>query len=177
MTGALVPTVGIDDARILMAFEKLKAAGGDTRTMQGIARYMKSSAQLRFRSQTDPDGRGWWPSNRARKEGGQTLRLTGRLQRSLVWRAGPAFAEAGTNVAYAAAHQFGVRKIVTVRAHRRMTKHVDKDGHRMSVRSTPVRAFARYMFLPRRAFLGFSGADRAEILRQLREGIARMAAE
>lgn len=176
MTGSLAPTISIDDARILAAFEKLKAAGGDVRTMQGIARYMRTSAQLRFRSQTDPDGRSWWPSNRARKEGGQTLRLTGRLMRSLTWRAGPAFAEAGTNVAYGAAHQFGVRKIVTVRAHRRMSKHVDKDGHRVSVKSSPVRAFTRYMFLPARGFLGFSAADRTEILRQLREGVARIAA-
>ncbi len=173
----IAPTISIEDARILAAFERLKNAGGDTRTMQGIARYMKTSAQLRFRTQTDPDGRAWWPSNRARREGGQTLRDSGRLLRSIVWRAGPLFAEAGTNVAYAAAHQFGVRKVVSVRAHRRMTRHVDQDGHRVSVRSSPVRAFARYMFLPIRAFMGFSQADRSEILRQLREGIARMATE
>lgn len=176
MTGALVPTIGVDDARILAAFENLKAAGGDTRTMQGIGRYMKTSAQLRFRTQTDPDGRSWWPSNRARSKGGQTLRDTGRLLRSLVWRAGPLFAEAGTNVAYAAAHQFGVRKLVTVTAHRRMTKRVDSDRHVVSVRSSPVKSFVRRMFLPIRAFMGFSQADRTEILRQLREGVARMAA-
>lgn len=51
-----------------------------------IGRYLKTSTQLRFRAQKGPDGKAWPPSQRARAEGGQTLRLTGRLRNSITYR-------------------------------------------------------------------------------------------
>lgn len=169
-------SITLNDVQVLAMLERLRGLSGGRAlpVMQDIGRYMKTSTQLRFRSQQGPDGQRWWPSQRAKSEGGQTLRDSGRLFRSLTWRAGPNFAEAGTNVIYAAAHQFGIRKVVTIKAHRRMTKGRNKAGG-VSVKSRPVKSHARLMFLPRRPFAGFSPADRREILDILREGIEALA--
>ena len=165
---------GPDDARIQRALRELSVATGGKapRTMMAVARYMKTSAQLNFRRQSSPDGMRWWPSRRAKEQAGQTLRDTNRLYRSLTTRSGPAFAEAGTSVPYAAAHNFGIRKIVNIRAHRRTVKGVTKTG-RAWAKTFSVKAFARIMFLPQRQFLGFGPADRAEILRLLQEGLVK----
>jgi phage gpG-like protein len=62
----------------------------------------------RFTTATDPRGQPWRPSLRAQLEGGQTLSDTGRLRRSFSVRAaGPRGFIIGTNVRYAAPHQFG----------------------------------------------------------------------
>lgn len=171
------PRIDIQDGRVLALLENLRSLshGRAQPVMEDIGRYLKTSMQLRFRSQQGPDGQAWWPSNRAAREGGQTLRLTNRLFRSLTWRAGPNFAEGGTNVKYAAAHNFGVRQLVTVRPHRRMTRRRDAENARVSVRSSQVRSFVRHMFLPARPFAGFSPADRTEILAILAEGIQALA--
>lgn len=168
--------IELDDARVIAALQRLRDAGGNTRGVMGqIARYMKTSTQLRFRAQAGPDGQKWWPSNRARKDGGQTLRDSGRLLRSLTWRASAHEAEAGTNVVYAAAHQFGIRKIISIRPHRRTTRRAPGKTGAVSVRSSPVKGHARLMFLPRRPFLGFSGQDRSRILEILRRHLAQAA--
>jgi len=60
-----------------------------------------------FATETDPYGRRWQPSLRAELESGQTLSDTGRLRRSFRWRAQPDGFWLGTNVIYAAAHQYG----------------------------------------------------------------------
>lgn len=160
------PRITLDDKRIQEGLRRLSTNGGSTNAlgaMNAVARYMKSSTQLRFRSGKAPDGSSWWPSNRAQREGGQTLRDTNRLFRSITWRAGPGFAEAGTNVPYAAAHHYGVKKAVNIAPHRRNMKGTTKSG-RSWAKSVPVKAHARIMFLPRREIFGFSAADRVEIL-------------
>lgn len=166
--------IELNDQQVNAALQRLRDSGGNTSGVMGqIARYMKTSTQLRFRAQAGPDGQKWWPSNRAQKEGGQTLRNSSNLFNNITWRATSRSAEAGTNVVYAAAHQFGIRKIISIRPHRRETKR-SKDG-RVSVKSSPVRGHARLMFLPRRPFLGFSNQDRSRILEILRRHLAQAA--
>ncbi len=162
------PRVQLDDQAIIQRLRQLHdgfAVGSANAlgAMNAIARFMKTSTQLRFTQGRAPDGRPWWPSNRAKSQGGQTLRDSNRLFRSLTWRAGPGFAEAGTNVPYAAAHHYGVRKMVNVPVHRRNMKGVTKTG-RAWAKSVPVKAHVRLMFLPRREIFGFSQTDRVEIL-------------
>lgn len=64
-----------------------------------------------FAGQKDPWDRPWKPSIRAETTGGQTLRRTARLQRSMTSKAALAVSpqgfEVGTNVRYAATHQYG----------------------------------------------------------------------
>lgn len=74
---------------------------------QAIANYGEASTRLRFTKQVGPDGQAWAPSRRARKAGGKTLVLTARLLRSISSNYDRNGAEWGTNVKYAAVHQFG----------------------------------------------------------------------
>ena len=166
--------IDIDDRVVNARLEALRDAGGDRRTMGDIARMMKTSTQMRFRMQQAPDGSRWFPSAAARKRAGQTLRDSNRLYRSITTRHGPTYAEAGTNVAYAAVHQFGMNQPVNVRGHSRMLR-IDRGASGVSVKRVPVRAHARWMFVARRAYLGFSAADVRAILSRLERGIAEAA--
>lgn len=106
------------DARINLAGLEVQAAlqklrlglplGGDmSPAMRNMARVLKTGAQLRFRAQKGPDGQAWKQSMRARLEGGQTMSLTRRLRNSITTAATATTATVGTNVVYAAIHQFG----------------------------------------------------------------------
>jgi len=72
-----------------------------------IGNYGENSTRLRFRNQVGPDGQKWKPSARAQAGGGQTLVLTARLLRSISHQVRNDGTEWGTNVVYAAIHQFG----------------------------------------------------------------------
>ncbi|WP_368565501.1 phage virion morphogenesis protein [Pseudoxanthomonas sp. UTMC 1351] len=173
------PSITLDDAKVHAAMTRLRQlvggrGGGALSIMQSIGRYMKTSTQMRFRTQAGPDGTPWTPSARAQAEGGQTLRDSNRLFRSLSWHATSQYAEAGTNVVYGPAHHFGIREMVNIPSHRRTRRKTSRTG-RLSVSSWTVRSYARAMFLPARPFVGFSQADRIEILAILREGIAALA--
>lgn len=143
--------------------------------MGAIARYMKTAMQLRFRTQVGTDGKRWPQSKAARKRSGQTLIHHKHLLGSLTTRSGIDYAEAGTNVVYARVNHFGILRVVTVRPHRRMTRHVHGERGAVSVRSSPVAASRRLMFRPARPFAGFSAADPPRILEILRRRIAAAA--
>lgn len=82
--------------------------GGSMRpAFRSIGRVVKSGTQLRFRKQQTPEGVRWKPSQRVLREGGQTLRLSGRLQRSYTFREDDASVEVGTNTVYGAIQHFG----------------------------------------------------------------------
>ncbi|GCL64361.1 phage virion morphogenesis protein [Pseudaquabacterium pictum] len=104
-------TVKIDDARVKAALDRVRLAlplGGQMLPlMQNIGRVLRTGAQLRFRSTTGPDGKAWEKSFRAKTEGGQTLSLTRRLRNSITTEATNTSVAVGTNVLYAAVHQFG----------------------------------------------------------------------
>ena len=78
--------------------------------MDRIGRYLVASTLRRFESARAPDGTPWLKSARAVAEGNrQTLTDTGRLRRSIahVVNDGGRAVEVGSNVVYAAIHQFG----------------------------------------------------------------------
>lgn len=101
--------IEIDDSELQAALSGLGAAAADmTPLMLELGAYVESSTQLRFRAGAGPDGDPWPPSIRAIAEGGRTLRDSGRLRDS--FQRGPPSrhrVEVGTNVIYAAIHQFG----------------------------------------------------------------------
>lgn len=104
-------SVKVVDEGVRRAMERLRLGmplgGSMLPAMQQIARAMVTGAQMRFRTQTTPTGQPWLKSYRARTEGGQTLRLTSRLRNSITGSATASSATVGTNVIYAAIHQFG----------------------------------------------------------------------
>lgn len=104
-------TVKVDSAALRSAIERIRLnlpLGGRMRPLwERIGRVMKTSTQLRFRQQSGPGGTPWPKSWRAKNEGGQTLSLTRRLRNSITYDATETSVSVGTNVAYAAIHQFG----------------------------------------------------------------------
>lgn len=173
--------VEIHDEQITQSFQRMMRFVRNPRSaLADVGRYGVSSTRLRFRTQTDPDGRRWFPSRRAKEQGGQTLRDTSRLNNSITYNADNTGVEWGTNVRYGAAHQFWVYRAVRIGAHQRRNSKVQKyqvlttskaGKKRLSTRTekinstrTWVRAHSRIMRVPRRAFLGVNSNDRLAIL-------------
>lgn len=85
-----------------------KLAGFDKSAMfDEIGSELVTSTQLRFHDQHDVEGNPWKQSWRAKMQGGQTLRDTGRLMNSMTHNVLPNGVEVGTNVEYAHALHFG----------------------------------------------------------------------
>lgn len=103
--------VRIHDAGVTSALRRLRDGlplGGSMKpAFENMGRALKTGALLRFRSGVGPDGAGWKKSFRAEHEGGQTLSLSRRLRNSITYIATPTGVTIGTNVIYAAIHQFG----------------------------------------------------------------------
>lgn len=108
---AIEGKIKIEDKEVHDALHRLLLAlplGGDaTPAFKSMGRALKTGVQLRFREEKAPDGSAWKPSKRAIAEGGKTLQLTRRLLRSITYAATYDSVEVGTNVVYAAIHQFG----------------------------------------------------------------------
>ena len=114
-------SVQVDDAQVRAALAALSARMGDlSPAMRSIGQTLVAATDLAFRSQKDPWGQAWKPlaasTLRGRRKGkgsgsDKILRDTGRLQNSLNYRPGVTvgkdWVRFGTNVAYAAIHQFG----------------------------------------------------------------------
>lgn len=142
----------------------LPAGGDGTPVMRSIGRVLLTGVQLRFRSQKAPDGTPWKPSQRVKREGGQTLRLTGLLRDSYSFSATSNRAQVGTNSVKAAIHQFGG----TIK-HPGGTRFVIVDGMARFVSNSlvgPVSGVTKPhpIGMPARPMLGDSDADRVEIL-------------
>ena len=101
----------INDAGVRQALDKLRQSlpltGSMAPAMQSMGRALKTATQLRFRTTSAPDGGQWKKSWRAQTGGGQTLSLTRRLRNSITFESTTNSVTVGTNVQYAAIHQFG----------------------------------------------------------------------
>jgi phage virion morphogenesis protein len=72
-----------------------------------VGMYLVSSTQQRFEDGQAPNGSYWLPSGRSKEDGGQPLTDRGHLRDSITYESGRAGAEVGSNMIYAAVHQFG----------------------------------------------------------------------
>ena len=88
-----------------------RVLGSPRAVMDGIGSYLVASTLRRFASERGPDGKPWLRSARALAEGRRTLTRSGRLRRSIthVVASDGHAVEVGSDVAYAAVHQFGGR--------------------------------------------------------------------
>ena len=117
MSGAAVT---IDDREVLRLLRRLRRRVDDmTPVMDMIGSAMADNIRLTFHDGRDPWGRPWAslsPATLAKRRKGngsgddQPLRDTGRLMNSITHQAGRDSVEIGTNVEYAATHQYGARK-------------------------------------------------------------------
>jgi phage virion morphogenesis protein len=168
--------VQVDDAQVRAVFEQLRRRtirGGMRSVLVSLGRYGKTSTQLRFRAQIDPDGVRWKPSRRVEREGGQTLRKTSRLRNSIEWAVSDDGVAWGTNVEYATVHHFGYYKSrQRVKGHTRLITEAFGKKLRFGVYAK-VSTFARRMKIPRRRFLGVNDADRSALLAIVAEDLNR----
>lgn len=143
--------IEINDAEVRRAIDGLISAAVNLQpALDEIGTMLVAATQQRFERGEAPDGARWPESIRAREEGGQTLIDRGHLRDSITHRASAEEVEVGTNVLYAATHQFGA----TIRA--RNARHLKfRLGDRF-VSKTEVT-------IPARPFIGISADDRAEI--------------
>lgn len=177
-----------DAAAAQDAFKRL-AQKGKVLPFDAIGRKLKTSTQLRFRNETDPEGKRWRPSWRVEHNGGQTLRNTSRLRNSISYQVGDNYVDVGTNVIYAAMMHFGgeirakrtkflsiplTPKARTAGSPRKFpgTLHyvqslkgqpllMDSDG-------VPQYLLKKVIRIAGRPFLGFSASDRVAVLDILR---------
>jgi phage virion morphogenesis protein len=138
--------------------------------MRSIGQTLVAATDLAFRSQKDPWGQAWKPlaasTLRGRRKGkgsgsDKILRDTGRLSNSITYRAERASVQVGTNVIYAAIHQFGGSIDVAARnatVYFRQNKRTGEEGNRFVRKSKSnfaqdVTIGAHKITIPARPFL------------------------
>lgn len=129
-----------------------------------IAEAIRSGTIERFETETGPDGSAWSKSIRASEKGGLTLTVTGDLKSSINARATEKGAEVGTNLVYAATHQFGDSGRV-IRAKNKPYLAFEYHGRTIRKKQVTVN-------IPARPFLGISDEDRTEIKSIVEEALS-----
>lgn len=105
--------VEIDDAKFVQAMARLAELARDmTPALRGIGEYLANSSRDRFKTQTAPDGSAWAPLSKwyeLAKPVNQDniLTLHGYLCNTIHWQVFPDSVLVGSNLEYAAIHQFG----------------------------------------------------------------------
>jgi len=145
---AVTIKVNIDDSEVkalLMAMQR--RLSNMTPVMKIIGDIIRTSVIKNFEVEGRPP---WKKSKRALIEGGQTLTDTARLRKSIVAKAYHNRAEIGTNVKYAAIHQFG--GVIKAKTHKYLKFKI---GDRWAQK--------KQVIIPARPFLMIQDEDWAEI--------------
>ena len=128
-----------------------------------MGEYGLRSTRARFKTQTDPDGTAWaalqpWYQKEKRRNKNRILTLNGYLRGQMTWQlVGDRTVEIGSNLPYAAVHQFGA----TIKP--RAAKVLIFRGHA-----------AKSVTIPARPYLGLSDEDRSEIVGRTLEWLQRI---
>ena len=122
--------------------------------MNAIAEGLRTSTVERFSSEESPEGTKWKPSIRTTRQGGKTLTKSVGLKNSIKAQADGTGAAVGTNLVYAATHQFGDER--TIRAKKGSYLRFQIGDRWVSIPSVRVN-------IPARPFLGISKDDEEEI--------------
>ncbi|MGO3934753.1 phage virion morphogenesis protein [Rhodopseudomonas pseudopalustris] len=171
MTGALI-AVSLKDADDALApLAGYIARAGDKRGLfENIGASVQTSTMHRFETSKAPDGSLWPPSLRVKQHGGITLRLTARLMRSITYQADSDSVQIGTNVVYAAIHQFGgliQQAARTAVLHFKTNKKTGQSRFAKpgkADRAQKAAIGAHTITMPARPFLGLDDDDEREIL-------------
>lgn len=146
--------ITLDDQDVKDALARLLAAAGDLRpVLKNIGEYEAKATRARFLSATDPDGKPWQALNALyakTKKGPGILRGATKSLSQIVWQAGAASVDIGSNEVYARIHNQG-GKILPKNA---AALVFSMGGQTFKVKSVTI---------PRRQFLGWNEADIAEV--------------
>ncbi|WP_051249153.1 phage virion morphogenesis protein [Inquilinus limosus] len=152
----------VDSAVVQAALGRVSERMTNARGLyDNIGAAMVVSTQARFEREQAPDGSPWPKSLRALIEGGNTLRLSGRLYQSITHLADDHGVEWGSDVEYARIHQMG-GTIVPKAAGALHFKLPGDLGWRM----------AASVKMPARPYLGIDDDDTAEIVAQAEDWLA-----
>lgn len=153
-------SITIDTVNLRASLDKLHGRMGNLQPLfDGIGQAVVSETVGRFRDEEAPDGSKWKKSQRAERENGLTLTSRGaHLRGSIVHRPSAEDVMVGTNMVYAAIHQFGFNGTQSVTAHQR--RILNAKGKSSAVQ---VKAHSRRMNLVARPFLGIGERERAAI--------------
>jgi phage virion morphogenesis protein len=100
----------VSDSPVVAILQSLVIEGAAKNKLLGdIGAAAVEGARLRFNDQVSPDGKPWIPSYRAKAQGGQTLRDTGRLVNELNHEVAGDSVFYGSNLHYAAPLHFGAQ--------------------------------------------------------------------
>ena len=150
MTGIRIEVTGAE-AALSQLQRAIEATANPRPLYDEIGAALVVSTQMRFEREETPEGAKWPASLRAIVEGGRTLTDTGRLMQSITHEASDSGVAVGTNVLYAAIHQFGGK--ITAKTGKGL---VFKGAGDQWVRKQSVT-------IPARPFLGLDDEDEAEI--------------
>jgi phage virion morphogenesis protein len=165
--------IAIDDSELramLERAENIDASEELHAAWDAIGEAMVAKTQMRFHEQHGPDGAAWPPSKAAIKEGRPTLIKTARLLQSMAHNLLDNGVEWGTNVIYAAVHQFGATFDVHAR-NQTIYRHIDARTGELGTRFVKKRQSnfasehaspAHSVTIPARPFLGIDDDDIAE---------------
>lgn len=156
--------IDIDDRQVRQMLQRLIAFGNrPADAMEDIAIYGEASTRQRFVDQAGPDGQAWPPSQRVQEHGGKTLIQDRHLLDSIVSNSGADFAEWGSDVIYAAIHQFG-GEIVPKSAESLFFRLPDGTGRRV-----------KKVTIPERPYLGFNDDDEVNVIDIINNNLADVA--
>lgn len=128
-----------------------------------IGQILRNSTEERFRKAEDPTGQPWatlqpWYQEMKKKHKGKILFLSGRLESSFSYSATNDSVTLGTNVRYAAIHQFGG----VIRP--KTAKGLAIGGFNSEGKA---KGWAKKVTIPARPFLGISKKDNSDILQAI----------
>lgn len=159
--------IEVDDKGVLDALNRLLRASDDlSPAMRSISRVLADAAERSFQGERNPATGTPWPAlkpsttQRREKNGhwpGKMLQVSGILAGSIQSGYGRDYAVAGTNVPYAATHQFGAAR---------------GDFGVFSIVRTRQQVPIPWGDIPPRPFLGISDEDRDDILDILNDYLA-----
>lgn len=156
-------TLDIDTAPLAGVLARLRTAGAELgEPLEAIGAVLVANTMRRFETGQAPGGAPWIVSLRAKIRGGQTLVDTARLKQSFSSRVFGKVVEWGTNVLYAAIHQFGG------------TILPKKGPFLIFTNAQGFKVFARKVVMPARPFVGFDDDDRTDVREILIEHLRRV---
>jgi phage virion morphogenesis protein len=139
--------VSFDDSKIQNVLSGIVDLGEDQSGLMAVlGSFIENSTKDRFETEITPAGVPWLPSRRAIAEGGKTLTDKGHLRDSITYASSHDEAVIGTNLIYAAIHQFGG----TIEA---------KDGGKLKFAHSNGFAVLDQVTIPARPFFGLSSDD------------------
>lgn len=176
--------IDLKDAGLKDLLARLVERGSDlSPLMAELAAELLQSTRRRFETESAPEGQSWPPLSKGtlkqRGQNARALRKSGRLYQSIHARAGKDEALVGTNVVYAAIHQFGGEvqhfarsQVQAVNASGRFTKK-----RKTNRRERRVTIGEHAVTIPARPFFGVSSRDRDDLADGMRRYLVRITDE